>query len=83
MRAKEETLGALKQRIAELELGLTELWFTCGEYWDGDDSIENLLAPAAKEQGHVDEHFDVWQPEIVIIKRKDGKPINNWEPHHE
>ena len=32
-----------KERIAELEEGLAELWFTCGKFWDGDDSIEKLL----------------------------------------
>jgi hypothetical protein len=37
---------------------------------------------------YVNEHFHGWQPQFVIIKRKDGKPINNWEayplePNHE
>jgi hypothetical protein len=39
--------------------------------------------PPAKEQAIVNEPFDGWQPEIVIIKRKDGKPINNWETNNE
>ena len=30
-------------RIKELEEALGELWFTCGKFWDGDDSIEKLL----------------------------------------
>ena len=37
----------------------------------------------AKEQAIVNEPFDGWQPEIVIIKRKDGKPISNWETNNE
>ena len=36
----------LKYRIKELEEALGELWFTCGKFWDGDDSIEKLLHPA-------------------------------------
>jgi BMFP domain-containing protein YqiC len=39
----QEEIITLKQRIAELEEGLAELWFTCGKFWDGDDSIEKLL----------------------------------------
>ena len=33
----------LEKRVAELEEALGELWFTCGKFWDGDDSIEKLL----------------------------------------
>ena len=36
-------LERLEYRIKELEEALEELWFTCGKFWDGDDSIERLL----------------------------------------
>ena len=33
---------------------LGELWFTCGKFWDGDDSIERLLRQVkTKEQDNV------------------------------
>ena len=41
----------LEDRVAELEEALGELWFTCGKFWDGDDSIEKLLRQVqTKEQ---------------------------------
>ena len=36
-------VSQLEKRVAELEEALGELWFTCGKFWDGDDSIERLL----------------------------------------
>ena len=41
----------LEKRVSELEEALGELWFTCGKFWDGDDSIEKLLRQVkTKEQ---------------------------------
>ena len=41
----------LENRVAELEEALGELWFTCGKFWDGDDSIKRLLRQVkTKEQ---------------------------------
>ncbi len=47
-------LEKLEDRIAKLEDALGELWFTCGKFWDGDDSIERLLRQVkTKEQDNV------------------------------
>ena len=47
----EVRLRQLENRVAELEDALGELWFTCGKFWDGDDSIEKLLRQVkTKEQ---------------------------------
>ena len=44
----------LEDRVAELEEALGELWFTCGKFWDGDNSIEKLLLQVkTKEQNNV------------------------------
>tara|TARA_R110002096_G_C14551123_1_gene719214 strand:+ start:152 stop:316 length:165 start_codon:yes stop_codon:yes gene_type:complete len=42
-------LEKLEYRIKELEEALGELWFTCGKFWDGDDSIERLLRQVQTE----------------------------------
>ena len=79
-------LGGLHKRIAELEAGLKYIaaqkdvigWAPAAH------TAQSVLAQQpAKEQAIVNEPFDGWQPEIVIIKRKDGKPISNWETNNE
>ena len=47
-------LERLEYRIKELEEALGELWFTCGKFWDGDDSIEKLLRQAQLEKNVAD-----------------------------